>query len=184
MWMCDHVVVSHSYLRLFDLLQIERFFAFKTKHQRTKLNSKEPSKTYLEHFSVVVLICHNFSFSFILLKSVFICFHVIICICSYWGSWNLSQIFFNCEIFFDCESKSTAYFMEHLFFRSVNLKNSWFCDFFVVWKCFIKLCPFMNLIYLFYFLFGKNFFHQKWFTFTKNVSCKQSSTFLKWQNDS
>ena len=156
--MCDHVVVSHSYLRLFDLLQIERFFAFKTKHQRTKLNSKEPSKTYLEHFSVVVLICHNFSFSFILLKSVFICFHVIICICSYWGSWNLSQIFFNCEIFFDCESKSTAYFMEHLFFRSVNLRNSWFCDFFVVWKCFIKLCPFMNLIYLFYFLFGKTFF--------------------------
>ena len=156
--MCDHVLVSHSYLRLFDLLQIERFFAFKTKHQRTKLNSKEPSKTYLEHFSVVVLICHNFSFSFILLKSVFICFHVIICICSYWGSWNLSQIFFNCEIFSDCESKSTAYFMEHLFFRSVNLKNSWFCDFFVVWKCFIKLYPFMNLIYWFYFLFGKTFF--------------------------
>ena len=123
MWMCDHVVVSHSYLRLFDLLQIERFFAFKTKHQRTKLNSKEPSKTYLEHFSVVVLICHNFSFSFILLKSVFICFHVIICICSYWGSWNLTQIFFK-----DCESKSAAYFMEHLFFRSLNLKNSWFCD--------------------------------------------------------
>ena len=70
--MCVHVVVSHSYLRLFDQLEIERIFAFKTKHQRTKLNSKEPSKTYLEYFSGVVLICHNFSFSFILLKSVFI----------------------------------------------------------------------------------------------------------------
>ena len=123
MWMCVHVAVSHSYLRQFDQLQIERFFAFKTKHQRTKLNSREPSKTYLEYFSVVVLICHNFNFSFILLKSVFICFHVIICICSYWGSWNLTQIFFK-----DCESKSAAYFIEHLFFRSLNLKNSWFCD--------------------------------------------------------
>ena len=45
MWMCVHVAVSHSYLRQFDQLQIERFFAFKTKHQRTKLNSREPSKT-------------------------------------------------------------------------------------------------------------------------------------------
>ena len=126
MWMCVHVVVSHSYLRLFDQLQIERFFAFKTKHQRTKLNDKEPSKTYLEYFSTVVLICHNFNFSFGLSKSVFICFHVTIYICSYWGSWNPSQ-----TIFKDCESKSTAYFMEHLFFRSVNLKNSWFCDSFL-----------------------------------------------------
>ena len=72
MWMCVHVVVSHSYLRLFDQLEIERVFAFKAKHQRTKLNSKEQSKTYLEYFSGVVLICHNFSFSFISLKSVFI----------------------------------------------------------------------------------------------------------------
>ena len=48
-------------------LIIEMFrdwFIFKTKQQRTLLNSTKQSKTHLQHFLVVALVCHTSVFSF------------------------------------------------------------------------------------------------------------------------
>ena len=76
-------VCDKCYLPLVNkiIFLLTKLSSQKIKQQRTVLNSKEQSKTHLEHFSVVamvyvtILLFCSFTFS----KLVFLCFPVIIC---------------------------------------------------------------------------------------------------------